>query len=64
LIDDIKVGSYKAQTMRDVAAMAGVSLSTVSLVVNEKPGVSRDRRERVLQVIKELKYVRGGALKC
>ena len=59
LIDDIKVGSYKALTMRDVAAMAGVSLSTVSLVVNGKPGVSHDRRERVLQVIKDLKYVRG-----
>ena len=60
MIDDIKVGSYKALTMRDVAAMAGVSLSTVSLVVNGKPGVSHDRRERVLQVIKDLKYVRGG----
>src|SRR5512136_1928754 len=60
LIDDIKVGSYKAPTMRDVAAMAGVSLSTVSLVVNGKPGVSHDRRERVLQVIKDLNYIAGG----
>ena len=59
MIDDIKVRSYKAPTMRDVAAMAGVSLSTVSLVVNGKPGVSHDRRERVLQVIKDLNSVTG-----
>jgi len=42
--------------MRDVAAAAGVSLSTVSLVVNGKPGVAPNRRERVIQVIKELGY--------
>src|SRR5512138_555996 len=46
--------------MRDVAAAADVSLSTVSLVVNGKPGVSPDRRERVLKVIKELNYAAGG----
>jgi DNA-binding LacI/PurR family transcriptional regulator len=57
---DTKVGSYKSSTMRDVAAAAGVSLSTVSLVVNGKPGVSQDRRERVLKVIKELNYITGG----
>jgi DNA-binding LacI/PurR family transcriptional regulator len=45
--------------MRDVATHAGVSLSTVSLVVNGKSGVSPDRRERVLQAIKELGYLHG-----
>jgi LacI family transcriptional regulator len=60
LMDDTKVGSYKAPTMRDVAVAAGVSLSTVSLVVNGKPGVSHDRRERVLKVIEELNYITGG----
>ena len=63
MIDDTKVGSYKMTTMRDVAAAAGVSLSTVSLVVNGKPGVSQDRRERVLKVIKELNYIPGGRQK-
>jgi LacI family transcriptional regulator len=43
--------------MRAVAASAGVSLSTVSLVVNGKSGVSPDRRERVLKAIKDLGYV-------
>jgi len=42
--------------MRDVAAAAGVSLSTVSLVINGKPGVSPDRRERVLETIMQLGY--------
>jgi DNA-binding LacI/PurR family transcriptional regulator len=63
LINHTKTGSNKAPTMRDVAAAADVSLSTVSLVVNGKPGVSHDRRERVLKVIKELNYARGGRKK-
>jgi DNA-binding LacI/PurR family transcriptional regulator len=46
--------------MRDVAAAAGVSLSTVSLVINGKPGVSQFRRERVLKAIKELGYFADG----
>lgn len=43
--------------MRDVAAAAGVSLSAVSLVVNGKPGVAPERRERILKVMEELGYV-------
>ena len=46
--------------MRVVAAAASVSLSTVSLVVNGRPGVSPDRRERVLKVIQDLNYIAGG----
>ncbi len=63
MINDPKIGPYKAPTMRDVAVAADVSLSTVSLVVNGKPGVSPDRRERVLKVIKELNYGAGGRKK-
>lgn len=46
--------------MRDIATAAGVSLSTVSLVVNGRPGVSAARREQVLKVIKEFGYVAEG----
>lgn len=60
MVTRIKYDSYKTPTMRDVAAAAGVSLSTVSLVVNGKPGVSPDRRERVLQAIKDLGYITDG----
>ena len=43
--------------MRDVAQAAAVSLSTVWLVVNKKPGVSRKTADRVHQAIDELGYV-------
>ena len=33
-------------TLADVAARAGVSLMTVSRVVNERPGVGNETRER------------------
>jgi LacI family transcriptional regulator len=46
--------------MRDVAAAARVSLSTVSLVINKKPGVTPDRRERVQKAMKELGYIADG----
>lgn len=44
-------------TIREVAALAGVSRSTVSLVLNDSPLVKAETREKVLDVIKELNYV-------
>ncbi|MEZ4640950.1 MAG: LacI family DNA-binding transcriptional regulator [Caldilineaceae bacterium] len=46
-----------APSMRDVAKAAGVSLSTVSLVVNNKPGIGEETRARVLDVMAEMGYV-------
>ena len=43
--------------MRDVAKKAGVSLSTVSLVVNGNGYVSDDMRERVRKAMQLLNYV-------
>lgn len=43
-------------TMEDVARQAGVSKSTVSLVLSDKPGVSPETQETVLRVVKELGY--------
>lgn len=43
-------------TMSDVAAKAGVSLMTVSRVINQKGEVNTKTRQRVLKVIKELNY--------
>lgn len=45
-----------AVTIKDVAALAGVSPSTVSRVCNDNPSISRDTRERVLQAMQELGY--------
>jgi LacI family transcriptional regulator len=42
--------------MRDVAALAGVSLKTVSRVVNDEPGVSPDVRDRVTAAVARLDY--------
>lgn len=44
-------------TMADIADKSGVSLSTVSLVLRDKPGVGDDTRERVQQVARDLGYV-------
>ncbi|NOZ60867.1 MAG: LacI family transcriptional regulator [Calditrichaeota bacterium] len=43
-------------TIKDVAKKAGVSVSTVSLVINNKPGVNETTRQRILKAIKELNY--------
>ena len=45
-----------ASTMHDVAKMAGVSIKTVSNVVNDFPHVRTTTRERVLLAIAELDY--------
>jgi LacI family transcriptional regulator len=43
-------------TMRDVAALAGVSIKTVSRVVNRETGVSSDLLERVESAARQLDY--------
>ncbi len=43
-------------TMKDVARLAGVSVQTVSVVVNDKAVVSPDTRDRILAAIEELGY--------
>lgn len=43
-------------TMSDIARKSGVSLSTVSLVLNEKPGLPEDTRLKVFNAARELGY--------
>ncbi len=47
-------------TMSDVAQRAGVSLMTVSRVINDKGEISQETRERVQKVIEELGYRPSG----
>ncbi len=48
---------FRRPTMRDVADAAGVSLKTVSRVVNREEGVSSDLVQRVDAAIERLRYV-------
>ncbi len=43
-------------TIKDVANKAGVSISTVSKILNGKGSISKDTTERVIKTIKELNY--------
>jgi len=51
------VQSNRRILLADVAARAGVSMMTVSRVLNNRPGVSADTRERVLQAAHAAGYV-------
>ncbi len=44
-------------SIKDIAKMAGVSVSTVSRVLNHQSCVSADKRARILQAIKQTGYV-------
>src|SRR5919106_4360097 len=46
-------------TMRDVAVLAGVSLKTVSRVINDEPGVATTTAARVSDAIAELGFQRN-----
>lgn len=48
----------QSATLHDIAAASGVSISTVSKVLNERVGVSANNRARVMQVIEDLGYRR------
>ena len=46
----------KKITIGEIAEISGVSISTVSLVLNQKPGISAETRARVLEIAEGLGY--------
>ena len=46
-------------SIKDVAERAGVSVTTVSLVLNNKGNIRPETRDRVLQAVEELSYTRN-----
>lgn len=46
----------KQPTIKDVARLSGVSIATVSRVINEADNVNPDTKEKVMQVISKLNY--------
>ena len=43
--------------IRDIAKEAGVSVTTVSRVVNHHPYVTEEKRNKVMQAMKTLNYI-------
>ena len=52
----IKKGPSKTISIEDVARASGVSITTVSRVINKFPSVKEKNRKKVLDVIKQLKF--------
>lgn len=52
----LKKGPSKTVSIKDVALASGVSITTVSRVINKAPTVKEKSRLKVLEVIKQLKY--------
>ena len=50
-----------AVTIRDVAALAGVSPSTVSRTYRNNPSISEETKERVRRAARQLGYQTGAA---
>ena len=51
-------------TIRDIADLAGVSIATVSRVLNDRPDVAPETRENVLQVVREHGFSRRCSIGC
>lgn len=47
---------HKLHTIRDIAAMAGVSRSTVSLALNDSPRINSKTKQEVLELIERVGY--------
>lgn len=54
--DESREAPLRRSTIKDVAALAQVSLKTVSRVINDEPSVQARTKERVQQAIAELGY--------
>lgn len=50
------MNTNKRATIKQVAKAAGVSTQTVSRVINDRPDVAPETRERIQQIIEELDY--------
>jgi len=43
-------------TIKEIAKVCGVSVATVSNILNNKPGASQETRKRVMKVVEEMNY--------
>lgn len=59
-----KINSLKQTTIKDVAQAAGVSIATVSRVLNKQAGVSKELSEKVQVAVDQLNYQLNGIAKA
>jgi LacI family transcriptional regulator len=52
-----KEGSMAALTIKDIARICDVSISTVSRAINDDPTINAKTRERIMEVVKEFNYI-------
>jgi LacI family transcriptional regulator len=57
LVNSFSLMGDKSMKIEDIARLADVSKSAVSLAINGKPGVSAETRERILSIVEEHNYV-------
>lgn len=50
--------------MKDIASLAGVSKSAVSIALSGKPGISDETRNKILQIVKDTGYVPRSLVKA
>src|SRR5689334_20717189 len=62
--ENLPKASTDKNTIAEIAAQAGVSIPTVSRVLNGRPDVAPATRARIEQIIKESGYVRSSAAKA
>lgn len=44
-------------TIKDIARLSNVSISTVSRAMNDDPGINRETKERVLEIVRKFHYI-------
>ncbi|MCD6120876.1 MAG: LacI family DNA-binding transcriptional regulator, partial [Spirochaetales bacterium] len=44
-------------TLKEIATQLGISISTISKVLNDRPGISNKTKERIINAIKEYNYI-------
>jgi LacI family transcriptional regulator len=63
-VTDTRETAHTPPTIYDVARMAGVSIASVSRVLNGRRNPREETRERVLQAVAELGFVPDGAARA
>lgn len=53
----------KVYTIKDIASLAGVGISTVSRVLNNRPDVSEETKQKVMDVVKAYNYTQNNNAK-